>query len=150
LNDRYLPCLLILAASALSACSKDATEDTAAAGDSLETALPPSALEQGLPLIERDSEVVGAEGFKLAPDPVTEEVLFIRSDQYSFVKKGAPSVFLVPGFTSTDPQTNGGALFSQHLQTHYQQPSDDLSRPSDWQGDANCHHVISCRVATVT
>lgn len=78
------------------------------------------------------SEVVGAEGFKLVSDSVPEKVLFIRSDQYSFVKKGVPSVFLVPGFTSTDPKINGGALFSQHLQTHYHQPSDDLSRSIDW------------------
>jgi hypothetical protein len=78
------------------------------------------------------AEVVVEEGFELSPDPVPEEVLFIRSDQYSFVKKGVPSVFLVPGFTSTDPEIDGGALFSQHLQTHYHQPSDDLSRPIDW------------------
>ena len=77
-------------------------------------------------------EVVVEEDFVLAPDPVPEEVLFIRSDQYSFVKKGVPSVFLVPGFTSTDPDINGGELFNQHLQTHYHQPSDDLSRPIDW------------------
>jgi hypothetical protein len=78
------------------------------------------------------STVVAEEDFALAPDPVPEEVLFIRSDQYSFVKKGVPSVFLVPGFTSTDPDVNGGALFSEHLQTHYHQPSDDLSRSIDW------------------
>lgn len=78
------------------------------------------------------AEVVVKEHFELSPDPVPEEVLFIRSDQYSFVKKGVPSVFLVPGFTSTDPEIDGGALFSQHLQTHYHQPSDDLSRPIDW------------------
>jgi len=77
-------------------------------------------------------EVVVEEDFVLAPDPVPEEVLFIRSDQYSFVKKSVPSVFLVPGFTSTDPDINGGELFNQHLQTHYHQPSDDLSRPIDW------------------
>ena len=78
------------------------------------------------------AEVVVAEDFKLSPDPVPEEVLFIRSDQYSFVKKGVPSVFLVPGFTSTDPEIDGGMRFSEHLQTHYHQPSDDLSRPIDW------------------
>ena len=77
-------------------------------------------------------EVVVAEGFELSPDPVPEEVLFIRSDQYSFVKQGVPSVFLVPGFTSTDSDIDGGVLFKQHLQTHYHQPSDDLSRPIDW------------------
>ncbi len=77
-------------------------------------------------------EVVVEEGFALTPDPVPEEVLFIRSDQYSFVKKGVPSVFLVPGFRSTDPGVNGAEVFREHLQTHYHQPSDDLSRPIDW------------------
>jgi len=75
---------------------------------------------------------VADEDFALSPDPVPEEVLFIRSDQYSFVKQGIPSVFLVPGFTSTDPEVDGGAVFNAHLQTHYHQPSDDLSRPIDW------------------
>ncbi len=85
-----------------------------------------SSLEQTI------DEVVASEGFELAPDPIPEQVLFIRSDQYSFVKKGVPSVFLVPGFTSTDPAIDGGALFTTHLKTHYHQPSDDLSRPIDW------------------
>lgn len=73
------------------------------------------------------------EGFTLSPDPIPEEVLFIRSDQYSFVKQGVPSVFLVPGFTSSNPDIDGGALFNEHLQTHYHQPSDDLSRPIVWE-----------------
>ncbi len=77
-------------------------------------------------------EVVGEEDFGLMPDPVPQEVLFIRSDQYSFVKQGVPSVFLVPGFTSTDPEVNVAEVFRNHLQTHYHQPSDDLSRPIDW------------------
>lgn len=78
------------------------------------------------------SAAVVDEDFVLAPDPIPEEVLFIRSDQYSFVKQGVPSVFLVPGFTSSDPDIDGGALFQEHLKTHYHQPSDDLSRPIDW------------------
>jgi hypothetical protein len=85
-----------------------------------------SSLEQTI------GEVVAEEDFVLAADPIPEQVLFIRSDQYSFVKKGVPSVFLVPGFTSTDPAIDGGAIFNAHLQTHYHQPSDDLSRPIDW------------------
>jgi hypothetical protein len=78
------------------------------------------------------SEVVVEEGFTLSPDPIPEEVLFIRSDQYSFVKKGVPAVFLVPGFTSTDPEVDPRAINREHRQTHYHQPSDDLSRPIDW------------------
>lgn len=78
------------------------------------------------------SEVVAEEAFVLSPDPMPEEVLFIRSDQYSFVKQGVPSVFLVPGQTSSDPEIDGAAIFKDHLQHHYHQPSDDLSRPVDW------------------
>jgi Zn-dependent M28 family amino/carboxypeptidase len=58
--------------------------------------------------------------------------LFIRSDQYSFVRKGIPSVYLVPGFTSSDPDIDGQALFQEHLAKHYHRPSDDLGRPVDW------------------
>lgn len=76
---------------------------------------------------------VAAENFALTPDPVPEEVLFIRSDQYSFVRQGVPSVFLVPGFTSKDPAIDGAAAFQEHLATHYHRPSDDSSRPVDWE-----------------
>jgi hypothetical protein len=77
-------------------------------------------------------DAVAHEDFALTPDPMPEEVLFIRSDQYSFVKQGVPSVFLVPGFTAADPDIEGDKLWREFLQTHYHQPSDDLSRPVDW------------------
>ena len=75
---------------------------------------------------------IAQEGFALTPDPMPEEVIFIRSDQYSFVKQGVPSVFLVPGFTASDPDIEGEKLWREFLQTHYHQPSDDLTRPVDW------------------
>ena len=75
---------------------------------------------------------VAAEDFTLTPDPIPEEVLFIRSDQFSFVRQGVPAVFLVPGFTSTDPDVDGEALFQNHLRTHYHRPSDDNTRPVHW------------------
>ncbi len=58
-----------------------------------------------------------------------EQTLFVRSDQYSFVRKGVPAVFLVPGFSSSDPQTDGPAKFREFLTKHYHQPSDDLRLP---------------------
>jgi hypothetical protein len=77
-------------------------------------------------------EAIAQEGFTLTPDPMPEEVIFIRSDQYSFVKQGVPSVFLMPGFTAADPDIDGEGLWREFLRTHYHQPSDDLSRPIDW------------------
>ena len=73
-----------------------------------------------------------AEGFVFTPDPFPEENLFVRSDQYSFVRKGVPAVFLVPGFASLDDNIDGEALYRDHLENHYHEASDDLSRPVDW------------------
>jgi len=75
---------------------------------------------------------IAAEDFDLSPDPMPEEVIFVRSDQYSFVKQGIPSVFLVPGFTSSDPDIDGEPIWRGFLQTYYHQPSDDLTRTIDW------------------
>jgi hypothetical protein len=68
-------------------------------------------------------------GLTLIPDPMPEQTLFVRSDQYSFVRTGVPSVFLVPGFSSSDKSVDGPAKFREFLTTHYHQPSDDLDLP---------------------
>jgi len=81
------------------------------------------------PVVARAAE---AEGWKLAPDPLPDEVLFIRSDQYALVKRGVPAIFLVSGFGSADPAVEGRQAFTAFLGTHYHQPSDDLSRPVHW------------------
>ena len=78
------------------------------------------------------AEAISAEGFTLTPDPMPEENLFRRSDQYSFVRRGVPAAYLKPGFTSTDPEIDGKAVQDEHRKHHYHQPSDDLSRPVSW------------------
>ncbi|MDX2412963.1 MAG: M28 family metallopeptidase, partial [Woeseiaceae bacterium] len=78
------------------------------------------------------SAAAEAEGFVLVPDPLPEENFFVRSDQYSFVKKGIPASYLDVSFTSSDPDLDGEALYKDHLKNHYHKPSDDLSRPVDW------------------
>jgi hypothetical protein len=70
-------------------------------------------------------------GLKLIPDPMPEQTLFVRSDQYSFVRQGVPAVFFVPGFTSSDPKVDGQARFREFITTHYHQPSDELDLPID-------------------
>ncbi|MCH9694831.1 MAG: M28 family peptidase [Gammaproteobacteria bacterium] len=77
-------------------------------------------------------EAAAAEGFVFSPDPLPEENLFVRSDQYSFVRKGVPAVYLIPGFTSSNDDIDGEALFRDHIENHYHEPSDDLTRPVDW------------------
>ena len=65
----------------------------------------------------------------VSPDPEPEETIFIRSDQYSFVKEGIPSVFPVAGFKSTDPAIDPAALFKTWEQTRYHEPQDDMQQP---------------------
>ena len=76
-----------------------------------------------LPMVERAAH---SAGFRLAPDPVPQEVIFVRSDQYSFVEVGVPAVFLVPGPSGAYAE---GADFHEH---HYHMPSDEPGLPVDW------------------
>jgi hypothetical protein len=73
-----------------------------------------------------------AEGFEMTPDPMPQEVIFIRSDQYSFVRRGVPATFLVTGYKSTDPAIDGAAAVLEFRKQHYHRPTDDLSLPLDW------------------
>jgi hypothetical protein len=65
----------------------------------------------------------------VSPDPAPEETIFIRSDQYSFVKQGVPSVFPVAGFKSNDPAIDPAAIFKKWEQTRYHEPQDDMQQP---------------------
>jgi hypothetical protein len=69
---------------------------------------------------------------ELIADPVPEQALFIRSDQYSFVRQGVPSIFLVTGTGSFDKNENVPELIQGFLRSHYHQPSDDMSLPINW------------------
>jgi hypothetical protein len=42
------------------------------------------------------------QGITLSPDPMPQRGLFTRSDQYSFVQQGVPSIFLVPRRANRD------------------------------------------------
>ena len=66
----------------------------------------------------------------LSPDPMPEQVIFIRSDQYSFVKQGIPAVFPTPGLKSSDPKIDPVAIFKEWEETRYHQPQDDMQQPN--------------------
>ncbi len=82
-------------------------------------------------LVEPATQAAEAIGLTLAPDPLPEEVIFIRSDQYSFVRQGIPAVYLMPGFSSVDPDSNEGSGLVDFLKNHYHKPSDETDLPFD-------------------
>ncbi len=70
-------------------------------------------------------------GLSLSPDPMPEETIFVRSDQYSFVRRGVPAVMFSPGMRSSDPNQDGRTLFMEFIGRHYHRPTDDVSLPMD-------------------
>jgi Zn-dependent M28 family amino/carboxypeptidase len=90
------------------------------------------------PVVE---EVAKHFGLKVSPDPAPEEVGFIRSDQYSFVKKGVPSVFVGEGYETVDPKVDGKKLQDQWESTRYHTPSDDMQQPLNFQAAATSTRV---------
>jgi Zn-dependent M28 family amino/carboxypeptidase len=72
----------------------------------------------------------------VSPDPFPELVLFIRSDQYSFVKQGIPSVFPSAGTKSSDPNVNPQQIITKWRQTTYHKPQDDMKQAFDFESGA--------------
>ncbi len=73
-----------------------------------------------------------AEGVAVSPDMKPEEVLFVRSDQYSFVRAGIPALYVDEGQRSSDPAQDLAARIEAFRKDRYHQPSDDFSQPIDW------------------
>jgi len=68
-------------------------------------------------------------GYQISPDPMPEEVFFIRSDQYSFVRQGIPAVNVTDGLQSSDPKLNGEKIVKTWMTTLYHTPKDNMNQP---------------------
>ena len=73
------------------------------------------------------------EGFEYMEDPFPEEVYFIRSDQYSFVKQGIPAVYFAEGIGSSDPNIDGRAVLDAFYSDQYHTVSDDSTQGVHWE-----------------
>lgn len=77
-----------------------------------------------------------SEGYRLSADPAPQAVSFMRSDQYSFIRQGIPSIVLASGQQARDPRVNAAELQRDFRDRHHRQPSDDLSVPMDFEAAA--------------
>src|SRR6185369_2568138 len=66
---------------------------------------------------------------QISPDPQPDEVFFVRSDQYSFVKQGVPSVAVDAGYKTVDPKLDGKKIQNEWEDKYYHQPNDDMNQP---------------------
>ncbi len=74
-------------------------------------------------------------GMALSPDQFPEEVVFVRSDQYAFIRAGIPAVYLNGGTVSVDGVREPKMALRKFLREHYHQPSDEATLPIAY-GDA--------------
>ena len=91
-------------------------------------------------------QAASAEGYRLSADAAPELVRFIRSDQFSFIKRGIPALVLGTGYQPRDPSVDLDSLRREFLATHYHQPSDDLALPMDYPTAADLAR-INLRIA---
>jgi Zn-dependent M28 family amino/carboxypeptidase len=77
---------------------------------------------------EHASEIARSFGVKPVPDPEPLRNLFIRSDQYNFIRHGVPSVIMDVFFEQGSPEQK---LFKDWLTNRYHAPSDDVNQPVD-------------------
>jgi Zn-dependent M28 family amino/carboxypeptidase len=83
---------------------------------------------------------VAEAGLTLTPDPQPDEVVFVRSDQYAFVRAGVPAIYLIGGIKPLDG-ADGLKRFEEFLSHRYHLPSDDLAHPIDWSAAARLASV---------
>jgi Peptidase family M28 len=88
----------------------------------------------------------GAFGYRLSKDAAPEEVSFIRSDQFSFIRQGVPAIAINGGYQARDGKTDIPALMKQFRETHYHQPSDEADLPMDYASVADLAR-INLRIA---
>lgn len=77
---------------------------------------------------------VARTGTPVSPDPTPEENLFIRSDQYAFVRQGIPAIWVQSGRTGLDPARDPLSRLDAWVADRYHRPSDDVDQPMDLDG----------------
>jgi hypothetical protein len=67
----------------------------------------------------------------VAPDPLPDRNVFIRTDQFSFVREGIPSLAFKFGFAKDTPELQ---IEHEWRATRYHAPSDDPAQPGVLKG----------------
>ena len=83
-------------------------------------------------------QVAESEGVGVQLDPEPLRNIFIRSDQYNFVRRGIPA--LAMGVAPTTPEEQ--QLFKDWLTHRYHAPSDDLNQPVDFAAAGKYEDIV--------
>jgi hypothetical protein len=83
-----------------------------------------------------------AKSLGIAPqaDPEPKRNRFIRSDQYSFIRRGVPSLALKVGYDKGSPEDQ---IVKKWLTERYHAPSDDVNQPVDMHAAAEFNILVA-------
>jgi Zn-dependent M28 family amino/carboxypeptidase len=87
----------------------------------------------------RAAAIAKSVGVHAIPDPMPLRNIFIRSDQYSFVLHGVPSVMMS---VWAEPGTPEEQVLETWLTTRYHAPSDDVNQPVELQAAALFEEIV--------
>jgi Zn-dependent M28 family amino/carboxypeptidase len=88
---------------------------------------------------ETVTQVAEARGIRVQGDPEPLRNAFIRSDQYSFIRAGVPSLATKLGFALGSPEQQ---VAKDWLTNRYHAPSDDLNQPVDLSAAAAYEEIM--------
>jgi hypothetical protein len=84
-------------------------------------------------------KVCSEKGIAVQPDPEPARNSFIRSDQYSFICQGIPSLVFGFGYELNSPEH---LIHKEWLKNRYHAPSDDLNQPVDKAAAAQFNEIL--------
>jgi Zn-dependent M28 family amino/carboxypeptidase len=90
--------------------------------------------------------VARARGVRVQDDLEPERNIFIRSDQYSFIRRGIPSLSFKVGYEKGSPEEK---MAKTWLKERYHAPADDLKQPVDLESAARFNDLVRALAETV-
>ena len=88
---------------------------------------------------DRAREVAQTQGVRVQPDPEPLRNLFVRSDQYNFIRNGVPSLAMG---VAPEPGSPEVKLFKDWLTQRYHAPSDDVNQPVNLAAAAKYEEIV--------
>jgi len=85
-------------------------------------------------------ESAQARGVEVQADPEPQRNLFIRSDQYNFIRHGIPALAMNVAPDPSSPEQK--KIFKDWLTTRYHGPSDDTNQPIDLSAAAQYEEIV--------
>lgn len=98
--------------------------------------------------LQRDVEAAAASvGIQAERDPIPAQNIFIRSDQYNFVRAGIPAVMLLTG---AGGDTEIWKTWENWMATRYHRPNDDVQQPVNFESAETFQRMLLTLVRRVT